>query len=214
MKTVDVAVIGGGVLGCFTARNLTRFRLSVILIEAAEDVCTGVTRANTAVVYPGCDNRPGSRKAALTVRANASFDRLCGELDVPFSRCGSLMTAYGPQGEAVLRKKLDQGLKNGVPGLRLLSGDEARDREPMLSREVSAALWAPTTGTVNPWQLGIAAFESAKENGCEAMLQAPVVSIAQAEGLYRIETTRGEVAARAVVNCAGLGAVQDRKSVV
>ena len=126
MKTVDVAVIGGGVLGCFAARNLTRFRLSVILIEAAEDVCTGVTRANTAVVYPGCDNRPGSRKAALTVRANAAFDRLCGELDVPFSRCGSLMTAYGPQGEAVLRKKLDQGLKNGVPGLRLLSNVSVR----------------------------------------------------------------------------------------
>ena len=75
------------------------------------------------------------------------------------------------------------------------------------SREVSAALWAPTTGTVNPWQLGIAAFESAKENGCKGMLQAPVVSIALAGGLYRIETTRGEVAARAVVNCAGLGAV-------
>ena len=71
MKTVDVAVIGGGVLGCFAARNLTRFRLSVVLMEAAEDVCTGVTRANSAVVYPGCDNRPGSRKAALTVRANA-----------------------------------------------------------------------------------------------------------------------------------------------
>ena len=118
MKNVDVAVIGGGVLGCFTARNLTRFRLSVILIEAAEDVCTGVTRANTAVVYPGCDNRPGSRKAALTVRANASFDRLCGELDVPFSRCGSLMTAYGPRGETVLQRKLDQGRKNGVPGLQ------------------------------------------------------------------------------------------------
>lgn len=207
MKTVDVAVIGGGALGCFAARNLTIFRLSVVLIEAAEDVCTGVTRANSAVVYPGCDNRPGSRKAALTVRANAAFDRLCGELEVPFSRCGSLMTAYGPQGEAVLRKKLDQGRKNGVPGLRLLSGDEARDREPMLSREVSAALFAPTTGTVNPWQLGIAAFESARANGCEAMLCAPVVSLAQAEGLYRIETTREEVAARAVVNCAGLGAV-------
>ena len=104
MKTVDVAVIGGGVLGCFAARNLTKFRLSVVLMEAAEDLCTGVTRANSAVVYPGCDNRPGSRKAALTVRANASFDRLCGELEVPFSRCGSLMTAYGPQGEAVLSK--------------------------------------------------------------------------------------------------------------
>ncbi len=208
MKPFDAAVIGGGVLGCFVARNLTRFRLSVVLIEATEDVCTGVTRANTAVVYPGCDHHPGSLKATLTVRANVAFDRLCGELDVPFSRCGSLMTAYGPRSEAVLRRKLDQGLKNGVPGLRLLSGDEARDREPMLSREVSAALWAPTAGTVNPWQLGIAAFESARTNGCEAFLNAPVTAMARDGALYRIETPRGEIAARAVVNCAGLGAVQ------
>lgn len=207
MKTVDVAVIGGGVLGCFAARNLTGYRLRVILLEAAEDVCTGVTRANTAVVYPGYDNRPGSLKAALTVRSNAAFQDLCDSLDVPFSRCGSLMTAWGPRGEAALRKKLEQGAQNGVPGLRLLTGDAAREIEPMLSPEITAALFAPTAGTVNPWQLGIAAFESARANGCEAMLCAPVVSIARAEGLYRIETTREEVAARAVVNCAGLGAI-------
>ena len=124
MKRFDAAVIGGGILGCFAARSLTKYRLSVVLIESAEDVCTGISRANTAVVYAGYDHHPGSLKAQMTVQANASFDRLCGALDVAFSRCGSLMTACGPRGEAVLNKKLEQGRRNGVPGLRLLSGAE------------------------------------------------------------------------------------------
>ena len=67
MKQADVAVIGGGILGCFVARSLMRWKLSVILLEKEPDVCTGITRANSAIVYAGYDNRPGSRKAAMTV---------------------------------------------------------------------------------------------------------------------------------------------------
>lgn len=94
MKQADVAVIGGGILGCFVARSLMRWKLSVILLEKEPDVCTGITRANSAIVYAGYDNRPGSRKAAMTVAGNRNFDTLCRELDVPFSRCGSLMVTY------------------------------------------------------------------------------------------------------------------------
>mgnify|MGYP000240755849 FL=1 len=84
MKSVDVAVIGGGILGCFAARNLMRWNLSVVLIEKELDICTGITRANSAIVYAGYDNKTGTRKAELTVRGNASFDDLCRELEVPF----------------------------------------------------------------------------------------------------------------------------------
>ena len=90
MRDFDVVVIGGGLLGCFAARNLCRYQLHIALLEAREDVCTGVSRANTAIVYPGYDHKPGTLKAEMTVRANARFAELCAELDVPFSRCGSL----------------------------------------------------------------------------------------------------------------------------
>lgn len=206
MKPFDVAVIGGGVLGCLTARNIMRYRLSAVLIEAREDVCMGITRANSAVVYAGYDHHPGSLKASLTVSGNRSFDELCKELDVPFSRCGSLMAAYGERGISVLQKKLEQGQKNGVPDLRIISGEEARAYEPILSSSVKAALYAPSTGTVNPWKLGIAAYENAKANGCEVLFNAPVVSITDEDGMYRICTAQGEVTARAVINCAGLSA--------
>ena len=122
MWDFDVVVIGGGLLGCFTARNLCRRKLHIALLEAREDVCTGISRANTAIVYPGYDHKPGTLKAEMTVRANAGFDALCRELDVPFSRCGSLMVSYGEKADTVLKKKYENGLSMGVPGLRLLSG--------------------------------------------------------------------------------------------
>ena len=206
MRYYDAAVIGGGVLGCFAARNLRRWNISTVLIEAEEDVCTGISRANSAIIYSGCDHRYGSLKAAMSVRVNAAFEQLCEELELPFSRCGSLMTATGPKGRTVLEKKLNQGLKNGVPGLQILSGDAAREIEPMLSASVTAALHAPSTATVNPWQLCFAACENALYNGCEAMMNAPVQAIHADGNGYLLETAAGAVRCRVVINCAGMQA--------
>ena len=94
MRHFDTVVIGGGILGCMLARNLRRWNISVLLLEKEEDVCKGITRANSAIVYAGYDNKPGSLKAELTVRGNANMDSLCEELEVPFSRCGSLLVTY------------------------------------------------------------------------------------------------------------------------
>lgn len=119
-------LLGEGILGCFAARNLMRWNLSVVLIEKELDICTGITRANSAIVYAGYDNKTGSRKAELTVRGNASFDDLCRELEVPFSRCGSLLVTYDKESLAQLRRKWEQGIRNGVPGLELLTGERQR----------------------------------------------------------------------------------------
>ncbi len=206
MKNVDVIVIGGGLLGCFAARNLCRRKLHIALLEAREDVCTGISRANTAIVYPGYDHKPGTLKAELCVRANARFDALCRELGVPFSRCGSLMVSFGEKADAVLKKKYENGLAMGVPGLRLLTGEEAAAMEPGLAAGVSSALYAPTAGTVNPWELGIAACENAAANGAELCLNTRVLEINRTAEGYRVETDRGSFSCRAVVNCAGINA--------
>ncbi len=202
----DVAIIGGGLLGCFAARNIRRWNLSAAIIEQREDVCTGFSRANTAIIYPGYDNKPGSLKAELTVQANTSFDNLCRELDVPFSRCGSLMVSYGKRADKVLLTKYEQGQKNGVPGLRLLSGQEAKRIEPELRDGICSALYAPTTGTVNPWELGIAAFENAVDNGVTPFLNTKVHNIKRMDKKYLIQTNRGEIWAKVILNCAGWNA--------
>ena len=204
MKRVEAAVIGGGILGCFAARNLMRWQLSAVLLEQAEDVCTGITRANSAIVYPGYDNRPGSLKAEMTVRGNAEFETLCRELEVPFLRRGSLLVTYDEASLPRLRKKMEQGMQNGVPGLRLLSGREAEDMEPMLKPGVKGALYAPTTGTVNPWQLGIAAYESAVKNGVVPMLNTAVTGIEKDENGYLLRTSGEDISCKAVLNCGGL----------
>ena len=206
MRYYDAAVIGGGVLGCFAARNLRRWKISTALIEAAEDVCTGITRSNTSIVYAGYDNKVGSLKARMTVRGNASFDSLSEELEVPFSRCGSLMVSYGPGADRVLQKKFDSGIQSGVPGLRLISGAEANEMESMLAPGISSALYAPSSGTVNPWQLGIAAYENAVHNGCEPLLNTKILAIHKSTDGYVIETNGESIACKVVLNCAGLNA--------
>ena len=206
MKQFDAIVIGGGVLGCFAARNLRRWNISTLLLEAEDDVCRGITKANTAIVYAGYDNKPGSLKAEMTVRGNANFEQLCQELDVPFSRCGSLMVSFGENGDKVLHKKQKQGMANGVPGLRILNGEEAREMEPMLAETVTSALYCPTTGTVNPWKLGIAAIENAIHNGCEIRLNTPVLGIRRKEIGYVVQTEREAYFCKAIVNCAGVDA--------
>jgi glycerol-3-phosphate dehydrogenase len=204
MRKVDAIVIGGGILGCMTARNLRRWKISTLLLEKEADVCTGITRANSAIVYAGYDNKPGSLKAELTVRGNANMERLCEELEVPFSRCGSLLVTYDPESIPKMERKLKNGRKNGVPDLRLLTGAEAEEMEPMLKTGVAAALYAPSTGTVNPWQLGIAAFENALQNGAQARLDAKVTGITPADGGFAVRTDKETYHAKMVFNCAGL----------
>ena len=199
-------VIGGGILGCMTARNLRRWNISTLLLDKENDVCRGITKANTAIVYAGYDNKPGSLKAEMTVRGNANFEQLCGELDVPFSRCGSLMASFGENGDKVLHKKRKQGMANGVPGLRILTGEEARKMEPMLAETVTSALYCPTTGTVNPWKLGIAACENAVHNGCKVRLNTPVQGIRREEDGYVVQTAEEAYFCKTVVNCAGVDA--------
>ena len=206
MKQYDVVVIGGGVLGCMLARNLRRWNITTLLLEKEEDVCKGITRANSAIVYAGYDNKPGSLKAELTVRGNANMGRLCEELDVPFSRCGSLLVTYDEASVPRLEKKLKNGIQNGVPGVRLLSGEEAEAMEPMLKPGVVAALYAPSTGTVNPWQLGIAAFENAVKNGAEVILNTEVLGIRENANGFVVETNEDAYRCKMVFNCAGLSA--------
>lgn len=206
MRRFDAVVIGGGILGCFAARNLCRYRLSVLLIEKENDICTGVTKANSAIVYAGYDNRVGSLKAGMTLKGNRDFGRLCQELEVPFSRCGSLMVSFSAEGDEALRKKYRAGLENGVPGIELVSPQQALEMESMLSGDITLALHAPGTGTVNPWKLGIAAWENAAANGCSGLFGAEVLGIVRSGSGYVIRCDKEEINCRCVINCAGLAA--------
>ena len=211
MIRTDVIVIGAGLLGCFAARNLTRYDLDVVVLEKEDDVCRGISKANTGIIYSGYDNSPGSEKQKLCVQANGDFDSLCGELEVPFKRPGSLMVAYGPKADAVIRKKYEDGVKGGVEGLRLMSGSEAEDMEPALAKGITSALYSSETGTVDPWELCIAAYENARENGAKFLFGKPVVSLRRENRGFRVDTEDETFCAPAVVNAAGLSSDKVRE---
>lgn len=204
MIRTDVLIIGAGLLGCFTARNLTAYDMDIIVLEKEDDVCRGISKANTGIIYSGYDHKPGSEKYKLCVQANEAFDRLCDELEVPFRRPGSLMISYGPKGDAVIAGKYRDGTEGGVQGLKILSGREAEDMEPALSKGITSALYSSGTGTVDPWELCIAAYENAIDNGAEFVLGCRVTDITREDDGFAVKTDGETYFAKALVNAAGL----------
>lgn len=200
----DVIVIGAGVTGGFVARELLRYKIKVALLEKNNDICCEVTRANTAIVHSGYSPKPGSLKAEMTVRANENFHNICAELQVEFKRTGSLMIAIGEGGLEKIHQKQKRGMKNGVKGMEILSREETLALEPNLNPEIVMSLFVPSTGVVNPWELGIAAVENAVDNGAELYLNTKVIGLEKKGGLYHVKTTKGDFTGRYVVNCAGL----------
>ena len=120
-RDVDVIIIGAGLLGCFAARALSSYELSVLVLEAREDVCCEISKASSGIVYDAYNTEYGSLKTRLTDAANKNFESLCAELGVDYIKCGSIMLATGPKADEVIRAKYANGLKNGVKGLKILS---------------------------------------------------------------------------------------------
>ena len=202
----DVLIIGCGITGAAAAFMLSKYRLKVGILERENDVAQGATKANSAILHAGYDPEPGTLMAKLNVRGTALAGELCDRLDVPCRRCGSMVLAFSRQEEKTLGELLRRGEENGVPELRMLSGDEARVLEPALSPEVTAALLAPTAAICSPWELCLALAQTAVKNGAELFLETEVTGLSrEAEG-WKVSTNRGIYRSRFVVNAAGVNA--------
>jgi len=202
----DIAVIGAGIIGCSIARALSKYQLKIVLIEKESDVANGTTKANSAIIHAGYDAKPGTLKAKLNLLGNSAFDELCKILDVPFKRIGSMVIALQEDEFATLSKLYEQGVRNGVPGIKILQQKELRNIEPNISDHALGALYAPTCGIVGPWELAIALAENAADNGVEILLNTRVENIKKLENEYILYTNNRIISAKRVVNCAGLHA--------
>jgi len=202
----DVIVIGAGVVGCATARELSRYNLNVMVLEAGSDVAEGASKSNSAIVHAGFDAKPGTNKAKFNVLGNRMFEGVCRELKVPFRRNGSLVLAFGAEEEKALAELATKAARNGVP-VEIIGQEELRRREKNVSGEATAALWAPTGGICCPYELTFRYAENAAANGATFAFDAKVVEVkvrGEGEG-WRVICEDGRVfEARAVVNCAGM----------
>ena len=204
----DVAIIGAGVVGCALAYTLSSYELSVLLIEKENDVAMGATRANTALIHAGFDPEPHTLMAKLNVEGNRACYELCETLDVEHRRTGSWVIAFDEAQCQTLDVLYQQGMENGCAGLAIVSGDEARQREPHLSPEVIAALWAPEAGVINPWEFALAMAEVAVRNGVRFMPNHEVTALKRRGDHYDIDTSQGMFQSRYVVNAAGVDSEQ------
>lgn len=201
---VDVVIVGGGVCGCSLLYELSRYKLSAVLVEKENDVSVGTTKANSAIVHAGYDPHPGTKMARYNVEGNALVKELCEKLDVPYQQIGSLVLAFDADQDALVRELFDRGTQNGVPGMKVLSAEEVREMEPNVSPEVTSALYAPSAGIVSPWELAIALAETAVKNGARVELNSEVTSIQPIDGGFRVTAGGKEIDTRFVVNAAGI----------
>ena len=204
MFDYDVIIIGAGVSGAASARELSRYKVKACVIEKEEDVCCGTSNANSAIVHAGYDAAEGSLMAKLNVRGNEMMEELSKELDFPFKRCGSLVICLNESDMPNLQALYERGVANGVKDLRIIGREEVLEMEPNVSDEVVAALYAPTAGIVCPFHMNIAFAENAYANGVEFRFNTEVQEIRKLEEGFELHTGKGIYTAKYVVNAAGV----------
>ncbi len=204
-KVFDCIIIGGGVIGCFCARELSAFTGEFMLVEAGNDVAVGTSKANSGIVHAGFDAKSGTLKAKYNVAGARLMERKCEELSVPYIRNGAIVASL--DGESKVIALFERGRKNGVV-TELISGERAREIEPRLSPDVTHALYAPSSAIVSPYELTVACYENFKANGGATRFCTRVIGIERAPGFYilNVETPRGKekLRAKTVINAAGL----------
>ncbi len=200
----DIIIVGAGVVGCGLARVLSRYDCRVTVLEKADDVAEGASKANSGIVHAGFDAHPGTLKARLNVEGAGMYPELCKELGVPYSRPGALVLGFSEDDRATLETLVRQGEANGVPGVRLVERDEILKMEPHVNPEVVCALYAPTSGLTSPYEMTFALADHAALNGVVFERGAEVTGAKREGGLWHVQTGKGEFTAKVLVNCAGV----------
>ena len=200
----DVLIIGAGAIGASVARNLSRYQVSVALLDKENDVGNVTSMANSAIVHSGYDPVPGTNKAKFNVLGNKMFDKLSDELDVKFERIGSLTVALYESQLPLLNDLAKRSEENGVE-VKLLNKEEVLKMEPNISPEVKGALFAPTAGIIDPFNLVVHTVENAVDNGVKLFLNEEVVNIEYSDELSKVYTKSGNIyEAKMIVDAAGL----------
>ena len=200
----DVLIVGAGVIGGMLARELSRYQLSVCVLEKENDVACGASRANSGIIHGGYDPEPGTLKAKLNAEGVELLFAAAQQLHVPHKRNGSMICAFSKEEDATVDMLYRQGIENGIPGMEVLTGDEARALEPMLSDKITSVLRVTNAGIICPYDLTIAAIGNAMDNGVALKCNFKVTSIIRQDGMFQVTAEDGSVAqGRYLVNCAG-----------
>ncbi len=200
----DICIVGAGAIGMNIARELAKYKLRICVLEKEDDVSCGCSKANSGIVHGGYSDEPGTLKGELCVKGNRMYEQLNKELNFGYRKTGSLVLAFQEEEIPKLKELYEYGMGNGVQGLKIINGDQAREMEPYLSKTVKAALYCENAGVTSPYEFVIALAENAVANQVVLKLNTEVTAIQQTEEYFKLITSNGEVMSKYVVNAAGI----------
>ncbi|RRD94153.1 FAD/NAD(P)-binding oxidoreductase [Clostridiales bacterium COT073_COT-073] len=205
MKT-DVLIIGGGVVGCAIARNLSQYNLDTSIVEKDNDICMGTSKANSSMIHSGYNINGSTLKGKLCLKADVKrYDRMCNELNVEYKHTGSIFAGFNEEHLKIIKAEVENAKKNGLEGVRILNHEEVMKFEPNINPEVKYALFDPNTGTINPFEYTLALAENAVMNGVKVYLNAEVLNIiVKDKKIESVYTTIGSFQPKIIINSAGL----------
>lgn len=203
----DILIIGAGVVGSAIARELSRYRLKIAVLEKNLDVCNEQSGRNSAVIHGGFAYEEGSEKARFCVEGCLGFEEMAEELDIPFKRTGKVLVGNTSEDYENLQKTIEAGEKNGSIGLRMIDKKELKKLVPGVKGEF--AMFSPMSGIVDPFIYTIALAENAVLNGVKYHFDSEVVEIKRNDDqYYNVKTKKGEFKSRWIVNSAGINCAQ------
>jgi len=201
----DVLIIGGGVIGCAIARELSRYKLNVLLVEKEHDVAVQTSGRNDGMIHSGIDLKKGSQKYKYNKLGNPMFDKLCAELGIDFDRCGQYLCFANRLWEPLMFLSLIYWYWLGLRGVKVVKRDELYEVEPAINPNIRSALFFPATGVLCPFSLTVAYAENAAQNGVNISFDTMVTGMVTEDGVIKsVKTNRGTIQPKVVVNAAGV----------
>lgn len=202
-STYDVAIIGAGIVGLATALKLVQqFKLSLVILEAENEVAAHQTGHNSGVIHSGLYYKPGSLKALNCVSGRDAMYRFCEENDIAHERCGKVVVATSPEEIPSLNLLEERGRANGLDGIRRLLVGEIREIEPHVNG--IDGLWVPQTGIVDYLDVSKAYARKITELGGEIKTSTRVIGFKNNHDTIQLQTNSGDIETRNLINCAGL----------
>lgn len=202
---LDVIVIGAGVMGAAVSRELSKYKLNIMVLDKENDVSNGTSKANSAIVHAGYDAKEGTLMAKYNVLGAGMYESLCKEIGAPYKNVGSYVLAFSEEERKHIEKLYQRGLTNGVPQMEILEKDEILRREPNINKNIVAALYAGSAGIVGPWEFTIKLLENAALNGTEVLVDAEVSNIEKLQDGYKVILKDGRTfETKVVINAAGV----------
>ncbi len=201
---VDIAVIGGGIVGCAVARRMTLEGASVVLVEKSADILAGASKGNSAILHTGFDAPNDSLEHECIQNGYSEYLDIHESLNLPLLKTGALLVAWTESEEAQFSNILNKAEHNQVNDLQLLSQKELLQREPNLSDSARAAIEVPREYVIDPWSAPLAYLSQAIVNGCQTSFSTEVTAGDFDGDQWSLQTNKGIIKAKHVVNSAGL----------